>query len=172
LTSGPSTVPSTLSRYAVVVCTACRAPWAVESRHTTASCPSCHAQVEVAARTRLWQGDDAREAQAAVGHHRAALAGGLAAVQRSTARRPEPRHDSATDAAAAQASGLANKSARAEAVALWMTRLVGQVTHCDLVEAMGKAGLDADRAEREVVRLLATDVMVEPKAGLYRVLDA
>jgi hypothetical protein len=159
-------------RYAVVACSACRAPWAVELRHETASCPSCHAPVEVARRTRLWQGDDARQAQAAVAHHRAAMAGGLAAVQALAPRRPEPRHDSPADAAAAQASGLVNKSARAEAVALWMTRLVGLVPHRDLVDAMGKAGLDADRAEREVVRLLATDVMVEPKAGSYRVLDA
>jgi hypothetical protein len=160
-------------RYAVVVCSACRSPWAVELRHDTASCPSCHAQAEVAARTRLWQGDDARQAQLAVAHHRAALAGGLAAVQGLAPRRPEPRHDSAADAAAAQASGLTNKSARAEAVALWMTRLRGGlVPHAELVDAMGKAGLDADRSEREVVRLLATDVMVEPRAGFYRVLDA
>jgi hypothetical protein len=162
-------------RFAVVACSACRAPWAVELRHATASCPSCHAPVEVAARTRLWQGDDAREAQAAVGHHRAAMAGGpaaLAAVQALAPRRPAPRHDSPADAAAAQASGLANKSARAEAVALWMTRLLGQVPHADLLEALGKAGIERPRAEREVVRLLATDVMVEPRAGHYRVLDA
>lgn len=161
------------SRFAVVACSACRAPWAVELRHETVSCPACHAPYEAAGRSRLWQGDDAREAQAAVAHHRAALAGGLAAVQALAPRRPEPRHDSPADAAAAQASGLANRSARAEAVALWMTRLRGGlVPHAELVEAMAKAGLDPVRAEREVVRLLATDVMVEPRAGHYRVLDA
>ena len=125
-------------------------------------------------RARLWLGDDARQAQAAAAHHRAALSGGLHAVQvqESSRQRSPSRHDSPADAAAAQAGGIANKSARAEAVALWMTRLVGLVPHADLVAAMGKAGLPAERAEREVVRLLATDLMMEPRAGHYRVLDA
>ncbi|MHB1261613.1 MAG: DUF5817 domain-containing protein [Thermoplasmatota archaeon] len=158
--------------YAVVVCSACRKPWAVERRHATASCPDCRTSYDLAARKPLWQGEDAREARAAVAHHRAAMAGGLAAVQALQPRRPEPRHDSPTDAAAAQAAGIVNLSARAEAVALWMTRLVGLVPHGELVEAMGKAGIERARAEREVVRLLATDLMMEPKAGRYRIIEA
>jgi hypothetical protein len=158
--------------FAVVVCTPCRRPWVAELRHATASCPSCRTPYDLAARKPLWQGEDARAAQAAAAHHRAAMAGGLAAVQGLQPRRAEPRHDSPADAAAAQAGGLVNLSARAEAVALWMTRLAGPVPHRALVEAMEKAGIDRARAEREVVRMLATDVMVEPKAGHYRVLDA
>ena len=157
--------------FAVVVCSACRQPWAVELRHATASCPACATTYDLAGRTPVWQGDDARAAQAAVAHHRAALSGGLAAVQMLKPRRPEPRHDSPADAAAAQAGGIVNLSARAEAVALWMTRLRGLVPHRELLEAMGKAGIDGERAEREVVRLLATDLMMEPKAGHYRILD-
>lgn len=158
--------------YAVVACSSCRKPWAVELRHGTARCPECRTSYDLASRRPLWQGPDAREAGAAVAHHRAAMAGGLAAVEALRPRRAEPRHDSPSDAAAAQAAGTVNLSARAEEVALWMTRLVGLVPHAQLVEAMGKAGIDRSRAEREVVRLLATDVMMEPKAGLYRILDA
>jgi hypothetical protein len=158
--------------FAVVACSACRQPWAVELRHATATCPACRSAYDLAGRKPLWQGEDARAAQAAVAHHRAALAGGLPAVQALRPVRPEPRHDSPADAAAAQAGGIVNLSARAEAVALWMTRLMGQVPHQELVEAMGKAGIPRERAEREVVRLLATDLMMEPKAGRYRALDA
>lgn len=155
-----------------MACSACRQPWAVDLRHATASCPSCQASYDLAERRPLWQGDDARAAQAAVAHHRAAMAGGLAAVQALRPPKPAARHDSPADAAAAQAAGLVNLSARAEAVALWMTRLVGDVPHAGLIEAMAKAGLDPKRAEREVVRMLATDVLMEPKAGRYRLVDA
>jgi hypothetical protein len=164
--------PTSPTGYAVVVCSACRKPWAVELRHATVSCPGCGTPYDRAARKPLWQGEDARAAQAAVAHHRAATAGGLAAVQAFKPYRAEARHDSPADAAAAQAAGIVNLSARAEAVTLWMTRLVGAVPHAALVEAMGLAGIDRARAEREVVRLLATDVMMEPKAGHYRILDA
>jgi hypothetical protein len=83
----------------------------------------------------------------------------------STSSRPR------VDAAAAKAAGIVNASARAEAVALWMTRLSGLVPHEELVVAMGKAGIAAARAEREVVRLLATDLMLEPRAGHYRFME-
>ena len=160
--------------FAVVACSACRKPWAVELRHATASCPECRTSYDLATRKPLWQGENAREAQAAVAHHRAAMAGGLAAVQAEALRprRPEPRHDSPADAAAAQASGIVNLSSRAEAVALWLTRLVGTPTHAQLIDGMAKAGLDGARAEREVVRMLATDILMEPKAGVYRLVDA
>lgn len=128
--------------------------------------------MELRSRVHLWDGDQASAAQAAVAHHRAALAGGLQAVQLSQPRRPDARHDSPGDAAAAQAAGIVNKSARAEAVALWMTRLVGFVPHDELILALGKAGIPGERAEKEVVRMLATDLMLEPRAGHYRILDA
>jgi hypothetical protein len=159
-------------RFAVVACSACRQAWAVELRHASVSCPHCKSSVDLSSRTKLWLGDDARAAQVAVAHHRAALAGGAQAVAALQPRRPEARHDSPADAAAAQAAGIVNKSARAEAVALWMTRLCGMASHRDLLDAMQKADLDRGRAEKEVVRLLATDVMVEPRAGFYKVLDA
>ncbi|MFA5944431.1 MAG: hypothetical protein WC876_08200 [Candidatus Thermoplasmatota archaeon] len=168
----PGTQTASSHGFAVIACSSCRKPWAVELRHATASCPDCRTSYIIAERKPLWQGDDARAAQAAVAHHRAAMAGGLGDVQSLKPKRPEPKHDSPADAAAAQAAGIVNLSARAEAVALWMTRLLGQVPHVQLLEAMAKAGIDRSRADREVIRLLATDLMMEPKAGHYRVLDA
>lgn len=168
----PETATSAPPTFAVVACSRCGRPWAVELRHATVSCPTCRTAYDLAGRTRLWQGADARAAQEAVAHQRASLDGGLAAVQALKPFRPQPRHDSPADAAAAQAAGITNLSARSEAVALWMTRLVRLVPHAQLLDAMAKAGIERTRAEREIVRLLATDLMVEPRAGSYRILDA
>lgn len=85
---------------------------------------------------------------------------------------PLARHDSPEDAAAAKAHGIENRSRRAEEVAVWLTRLVGQPSHAQLVDALAKAGIDRVRAEREIVRMLAMDYITEPRAGSYRVLAA
>jgi hypothetical protein len=158
-------------RYAVVACSRCRKPWAAELRHATVRCPACQEPAEPARKTRLWEGEDPAEAQRAVAHHRAALAGGAQAVAALLSTRPAPRHDSPEEAAAARALGIANKSQRAELVALWMTRLVGATPHDRLVAALEHAGIERRRAEAEVVRMLAMDILMEPRAGHYKVLD-
>ena len=133
-------------------------------------CPRCGATAKPSERVHLWSGDSARDARAAVASLRAEAAGASPLL---LVREPrEARHDSPEDAAAAQARAITNRSDRAEAVALWMTRLVGQPTHGQLVEAMLKAGLDKARAEREVTRMLAMDYLMEPRAGSYKVIDA
>lgn len=157
------------ARYAVLACP-CGEPWATETRHATATCPRCGAAADVASRKRLWQGDDARAAREAAGMARATAAGAPSSLLEPVAR--EARHDSPEDAAAAQAKAITNRSDRAEVVAMWLTRLVGQPSHAQLVDALGRAGLDRSRAEREVVRMLATDYLMEPRAGHYRVIDA
>lgn len=160
--------------FAVVVCSQCRTAWAVELRHATSTCPSCRKKVELAHRTLLWQGDSALAAQFAVAQ--AALATGpdperaVAAVH-ALKQRPLPRHDSHVDAAAARAGGIINKSQRAEAVALWLTRLAGSPRHDDLLQALEKAGLEPARAETEITRMLAMDFLTEPKAGHYRAIE-
>lgn len=164
-------------RYAVVGCQ-CGNVWSIELRHATTTCTTCRKTVDVARRRRLWQGDDLREAQAQAAAMRTARAQDLpessagAAVQALQPPQPLARHDSPIDAAAAKAHGITNKSARAEAVALWMTRLLGQPSEDDLMQGMRKAGLDGARAEKEIVRMLAADVMYEPRVGHYAVLDA
>lgn len=156
-------------RFAVIACP-CTETWAVETRHARVSCPRCGKGAELATRQRLWQGDTADDARKAAGSLRAQAAGGTGLVL----ERPVPaaRHDSPADAAAAKGSGIVNRSDRAEVVALWLTRLVGQPSHDDLVDALVKSGLDKSRAEREVHRMLAMDYLMEPRVGSYKVIDA
>jgi hypothetical protein len=156
-------------RFAVIPCP-CGERWAVETRHAKVTCPRCGTTADLAARTRLWQGDTALAARDAAGTLRAEAAG--APAVRLAGPSSAPRHDSPADAAAAKANAITNRSDRAEAVALWMTRLVGQPSHADLVAALRKAGLDQSRAEREIVRMLAMDYLMEPRAGSYKVIDA
>ncbi len=154
-----------MTGFAVIGCSHCSDLWAVDLRHEQATCPRCRKTFKLADRHRLWQGEGARAAQAAAA---ALRAGG----QEVAPPNKTPRHDSPVEAAAAQAVGIINKSRKAEVVALWLTRLTGLVPHADLVAGMEFAGLERDRAEREVVRMLATDILTEPRAGSYRVLDA
>ncbi len=156
-------------RFAVLACP-CGERWAVETRHAKVACPGCRQAADLVTRQRLWQGDDAVAASQAAGALRAAAAG--APTGTLEAQNQEVRHDSPVDAAAAQAAGVVNKSDRAEVVALWMTRLVESPSHAQMVDALQRAGLDATRAEREVMRMLAMDYLMEPRAGTYRVLDA
>ncbi len=89
-------------------------------------------------------------------------------------RGPEPlvRHDDPLDAAAAKARAVRNLSERAELLALWGTRLMDGLDHDILMEGLRRAGLPGDRAQKEIVRMLATDVIFEPRPGQYRHLDA
>ena len=158
-----------LARFAVLSCR-CGEVWAAETRHARVACPRCGDAADLSTRKRLWQGDDGAAARKATAQLRAQAAG-APALDLTPEARPA-RHDSPEDAAAAKAAGITNRSDRAEAVALWLTRLVGVPTHAQLVDALQRAGLDAPRAEREVVRMLAMDYLTEPRAGTYRVLDA
>lgn len=165
-------MPEVVPAYAVVACSGCKQPWSVALRGRTASCPRCTRRVELDRRTRLWEGDDAREARSAAASLRAALAQGIpveVANRRLREADPEPvvRHDSPVDAAAAQARRTTNLSERADEVAAWLSRLLGPTDHDTFVAALEKAGIPRPRAEREVVRMLAADVIYEPRAGSY-----
>lgn len=160
--------------YGVVACTPCRAPWLVELRHSTSTCPRCGHRVELSRRRRLWQGDSLAEAKAAVAAHRAAMAQGTdlpSAAAAVAAPQPLVRHDDPVDAAAAQARRERNASHRADLLAVWLTRLLGEADHDTYLTAMGRAGIPAARREKEITRMLATDVIYEPRAGRYRTLE-
>ncbi len=136
-------------------------------RHATATCPRCQKKVDLRKRTRLWEGASAAEAQAAA----ASLRDEERAEIMLADHRPVVRHDSPVSAAAAQANAAVNKSEKAELIATWLTRLKGLSTHAEYLAAMQQAGLDEERSEKEIIRMLATDVIYEPKAGSYRALD-
>ncbi len=163
-------------QYAVVGCQ-CGNVWSLELRHSTSTCTGCRSTVDVARRRRLWQGNDLREAQAQAAAHRTAKQLGhaesetAAALQSLEPQRRLAQHDSPVDAAAAKARRIANKSARADAVALWLTRLEGDFTEESWLTAMKKAGVAGERAEKELVRMLACDVVYEPLVGRYAALE-
>ncbi len=148
--------------FAVVACPGCKAPWAVELRNATSTCPRCRSTVELAARKPLWEGDDARDAQAAAAQARQ----GDRTV--SVLLQPQPRHDSPVDAAAAKGRTIINKSARAEEVARWLERLSGPMPHRQLADALVRSGIYLERAEAEITRMLAMDFLMEPKSRTYR----
>jgi hypothetical protein len=156
--------------FAVVECP-CGQAWCVELRHESSTCPRCGTKADLKRRRRLWQGDSAQEARAALATLGATRNKAQSAVEslRLPAARAFPRHDSPMEAAAA-AGRPRNHSKRAEEVARVLDRL-GPMGHEELVEALGKAGLDAKRAEAEVVRMLATDFLLEPRPGQYRVVE-
>lgn len=160
--------------FAVIACSRCKHPWAVELRHATATCPRCQSGVDLARRRRFWEGESGREAQAAAASVAARMQGGDVGAEAVQARLgPEPaRHDDPLDAAAAKARGVTSKSGRAEEVLHWLTRLQEGASHDDAVEALVRAGLTRERAEKEIVRMLAGDVIFEPRAGRYRSLGA
>ncbi len=107
--------------------------------------------------------------------HRAAVAQGTTLEAAQFVLKPDkpvPRYDDPVDAAAAKARGTINKSERADIVLLWLSRLQETAEHDDAIRSLLRAGLDADRAEKEIIRMLACDVIYEPKAGSYRHLEA
>jgi len=149
----------------VVACPGCGAVRAAEARHASSTCVRCGERHSHAAGRVLASGVPAAAAREIVA--RAAAPQGPAPAPRVD------RHDDPLDAAAAKGRAIANRSARAEAVALWCCRLLGgAVRHAQLLDALQRAGLDADRAEQEVVRMLACDLLLEPRPGLYRLVEA
>lgn len=148
-------------KFGALRCRSCAKIWAVELRNASSNCPACGANNELDPFRLVWTGDDAKDVIAAVSQLRAA----------GTTPLPlrVPRHDDPLDAAAAQARGLP-PSRRAEAVATALAALTGDLAHDQLTEALLRAGLPHERAQRELVRLLATDRLMEPSPGRYRLL--
>lgn len=141
----------------------------MELRHAKSRCPRCGRLAELKRRTRLWEGASAKDAQAAAARMRAGESQSVVATLQED--RPVPRHDDPIGAAAAQANAVTNQSQKAEAIALWLTRLMGDADHDAYIDAMTRAGLARQRAEKEMIRMLAMDIIFEPRAGHYRVLE-
>ena len=166
-----------MNRFAVISC-GCQNAWAVELRSTTSRCTRCGRTTDLAKRQRHWTGDDAKAAARAVGAVRTALAQGLSIDEAGNAANallldPRPvRHDSPTDAAAAKAREHTNHGDRAENVALWLTRLQGPTDEATYLDALQKAGLSLERAQKEIIRMLACDIIYEPQAGRYAALTS
>ncbi|HVM44585.1 MAG TPA: hypothetical protein VM582_01520 [Candidatus Thermoplasmatota archaeon] len=152
--------------YLVVACNRCRRARVVEHGRKTASCASCSRTLELRdLRVHLstLSLDEAREA---AGRLNATLAGReeeyLAALVVPTM--PPPRHEDRVDAAAAAARKASSAAGRADAVA----RALGEFTDAELAAAFDRAGLR--EPARQLRRMLETQVVFEPRPGVYRAL--
>lgn len=157
--------------FAVISC-GCANAWAVDLQSDTSRCTKCGRNAKLEKRQRHWQGDNARDAGKAAAAIRTALAQSrpikeAGASARDLADERPVCHDSPSDAAAAKAREVTNASERAETVALWLTRLQGPTDESTYLDTLQKAGLNRERAAKEIVRMLACDVIYEPMAGKY-----
>lgn len=154
------------TKYAAIVCQQCRRAWTIETRFEAVTCPRCTTRNEAASRRPIWAGDDPSQASQALLLHNGGP-GAAAAVERPPSRARALPHESPAHAAASAATGIVNRSDKAEAVARFLAGR-GAARHDDLLAALAAAGLDAGRAHAEVVRMLAMDVLMEPRPGVYR----
>lgn len=152
--------------YLVIACPRCRRARVVEQGRKTASCSSCTRTLELADLRASYLGPILQEAQEAAGRLNAKLSGReeeyVAAMVLPAI--PAPRHDDRWNAAAAAARRVSGETARADAVA----RALGEFEDGELAVAFELAGLR--EAGRHLRRMLATDVIFEPRPGVYRAL--
>lgn len=141
----------------VLQCPRCGGANVCEAHHASRRCRRCTAPLPASAIV-LARCASAPEARARL----------VAMTSPTPIARPVERHDSTVEAAAAKASAITNLSQRAEAAALWLARLGGTIRHEELIQAFLAAAIPQKRAQAEVVRLLATDILYEPRPGEYR----
>lgn len=125
-----------------------------EDRFETASCPHCQTRQELGKRSVLAHVSTAAEARAIL-------------VQPVAMTESLPRHDSLVDAAASKAKGIRSKTRLAETALEWGCKLFRPLPHGQAIEILQAAGLDAERGEQEIRRLLVQDQIFEPKVGHY-----
>lgn len=155
--------------FAVIACSKCATPWSVETRHVTSTCPRCGKESKLATRTKLWMGENAGKAREAV----ASLSGQEGALSIDLlSREPVRKHDSPAAAAASKARIVANASKKAVLIMETLTNILGDVPEKEALIAMRDAGLTSERAEKEIVRMLACDEIFEPRLGFYRSLSS
>lgn len=154
--------------FLVVACPRCRHARVVEQGKKTASCGSCPNTLQVEGLRVAFLGGSLAEAQEAAGRLNAKLQGReeeyLAALLLAKPAAARQHHDDRWNAAAAAARNVSGEVARADAIA----RALREFDDQDLLKAATLAGL-RDPA-RQLRRMLETQVVYEPKPGLYRAL--
>lgn len=153
--------------YLVIACPRCRRARVVEQGQKTASCASCDRTLALADLRAAYLGPHLEEAQQVAGLVNARLQGREEEyVAALVAPEPRPaRHDDRVDAAAAAArKGAGGEAGKADAIA----RALGEFQEEELARAFEAAGLRD--AARQLRRMLAAQVVFEPRAGRYRAL--
>jgi len=152
--------------YAVVACPRCRRSLVVEEGRRQAACVRCSRPLDLASVRAFHRGEDAEEARRVAGLVNARLAGREGEWERSLVPPPprEARHDDRHHAAAAAARKARSEKDRADAIA----RALGEFTQEDLERAFALARVG--KPEAHLARMLATQVVHEPRPLAYRAL--
>lgn len=155
-------------RLLVVACPRCRRAKVVERGRKTTTCAVCGRPLKLAQARVLFETDEVDAAREAAGLANAKLAGREGEFQRSLAAlAPEPAAAPATPhEAALRAIRVAPPAARVEAAA----RALREFTQEDLARVLAEAGV-AMRADEALRQLAARRILVEPRAGRYRVVE-
>ena len=152
--------------YQVVACNRCRRAKIVEQGRKTSTCASCDRPLDLKDLRTYYAGISLDEARETAGRLNAALAGRereyLAAMVVPAA--PARRHDNKWNAAASAARKVSGESARADAIA----RALGEFDDAELAAAFALAGLR--EPSRQLRRMLQSQVVYEPRPGVYRAL--
>lgn len=153
--------------YLVVACPRCRRARVVEQGRKTAACAACDRPLALADLRAAYAGPSLEEAQQTAGMVNARLAGRereyvAAMVVGEPAR--ASRHDDRFSKAAAAARGVSSEKDRADAIA----RALEEFDEQDYGKAFETAGMRD--AARHLRRMLATQVVYEPRPGVFRAL--
>lgn len=156
--------------YLVVACPRCRRARVVEQGKKTTQCGSCGRSLVLQDLRAHFLGDGFEEASAAAGMLNARLAGREEEFLAALVPAPSPaaRHDDAYGAAAAAARKANSEKDRADAVARALSARMVDFGEQDLARAFEMADLKG--AEKHLARMLATQVVFEPRSGRYAAL--
>ena len=152
--------------YLVIACPRCRRARVVEQGRKTAACAACDRPLQLADLRASYLGPSLEEAQQVAGMVNAKLAGREREYVAALVV-PEPRaarHDDRFGMAAAAARRATSEKDRADAIA----RALGEFDDDELLKAFLSAGMRDPG--RQLRRMLETQVVYEPKPGLYRAL--
>lgn len=164
----PAVAASVPGRLLVIACARCRRAKVVERGRKTTTCAVCGAGLKVPQARVLFESEDEEAAREAAGLANARLAGREAEYQRSLSALspagpalPATRHE-----AALRAWRAAPPAARIEAAA----RALGEFTEEEFASVLADAKAPTGVAAA-LAQLAARRILVEPRAGRFRLLD-
>ncbi len=154
-----------ISMFGVVVCPRCRRAKGVKLSQKMTTC-SCGFAIRVVRARISVRAPNARELVEQVGRVNARLAGGLAAYERPSDRRPRRRLRDVHARAIAASTRAGDRPHRIQAAALALTKELEMFSLEDWRKVV--EGLGISDPEDALEGLLRTRVVYEPKPGFYR----
>lgn len=150
--------------YGVVVCSRCRRAKGVRIGQKTTRC-QCGHNIDLSIAKIKSHTNDARELAKAVAMENVALRGGRKEYERAAGahRKLKGAHGRTADAAA----GAGNREHKIRAVAVELTRELGDFTARDFALVLVSLGIPAPQTRLE--ELLKLNLIYEPRPGHYRV---